>query len=65
MSRGGSSKDQRQNLPATIVGQIGSESNTRYLRSLPVFHVDPELPEEIRGILDDLERSEAAPGRKR
>jgi hypothetical protein len=67
MPRGGSSKNQTQNLPATIMGQIGSESNTRYLRSLPVFRVDPELPEQMRHILDDLERAETtrAPGPQR
>ena len=65
MSRG-SSKDQRQSLPVAIAGQIGSEANRRYLRSLPVFRDDPELPEEMRDMLDDLERVETlTPGKKR
>jgi hypothetical protein len=58
MPRGGGSKNQDRNLPATIMGQIGSESNTRYLHSLPVFRVDPELPEEMLDRLGDLERAE-------
>jgi hypothetical protein len=66
MFRRATSKDQRRSLPATIKGQIGTEANTRFLRTLPVFRVDPKLPEEIHDILDDLERAEIhAPESKR
>jgi hypothetical protein len=57
MSR--SNGDQSHTLPAGIRRQIGSETNLRFLRSLPVFRVDTELPVDLREILSEMERAEA------
>lgn len=57
MSR--SNGDQPHTLPASIRRQIGTEANLRYLRSLPTFRVDPELPVDLREILNEMERAEA------
>ena len=54
MSR--SKKQQHANLPASIMRQAGDAANVRYLRSLPIFRVDLELPEDIREMLEKMER---------
>lgn len=38
--------------------QIGQAANKRFLRSLPQFHVDPDLPEPFTGLLAEIERTE-------
>lgn len=62
MSR--SNDDQPHILAATIRRQIGSEANARFLRSMPAFRVDAELPTDLRDMLRELDRAEAA-GRQR
>lgn len=62
MSR--SNGDQPHTLPANIRRQIGSEANVRFLRAMPAFRVDAELPTDLRDKLKELDRAEAA-GRRR
>jgi hypothetical protein len=57
MSR--SNGDRSHTLSASIRRQIGTEANVRYLRSLPAFRVDLELPADLREILNKMERNEA------
>jgi ATP-dependent RNA circularization protein (DNA/RNA ligase family) len=56
--------DQQPSLPQTLRRQIRTEANARYLQSLPGFRVDPDLPEELREILErlDLESREGGHG---
>jgi hypothetical protein len=54
MSR--SKKNQRAHLTASIMRQTGEEANVRYMRSLPIFRVDLELPEDMREMLEKMER---------
>lgn len=56
--------DQSRTLPASIRRQFGTEANVRYLRSLPAFRVDAELPADLREILDEMKRKET-PATKR
>lgn len=57
MSR--SNGDKSNTLQATIRRQIGTEANMRYLRSLPEFQADAELPMGLRRMLGEVERAEA------
>jgi hypothetical protein len=57
MSR--SKGDRSSTLPANIRRQIGTEANMRYLRALPEFRVDAELPIDLRRILGEMKRAEA------
>lgn len=61
MSR--SKGDKSNTLPACIRRQIGTEANMRYLRALPEFRVDAELPIDLRRMLGEMERAEARSGR--
>lgn len=61
MSR--SNGDKSNTLPASIRRQAGTEANMRYLRTLPEFRVDAELPIDLRRKLGEMERAEARPTR--
>ncbi len=41
-----------------IRGQIGTEANRRYLRGLPIFHVDTRLPAKLNALLEAIDRKE-------
>lgn len=41
-----------------IKRQIGQQANTRYLRGLPLFRVDNELPKSFHGLLRKIDRAE-------
>jgi hypothetical protein len=57
MSRSNGNKS--QTLPASIRRQIRTEANARYLRSMPAFRIETELPADLRKILTEMERAEA------
>lgn len=57
MSR--SNGDNSNTLQSSIRRQAGTEANTRYLRALPEFRVDAELPMDLRRMLGEMERAEA------
>jgi hypothetical protein len=37
---------------------IGTESNRRYLRELPVFRIDLKLPPSFDSLLEDIDRAQ-------
>jgi len=43
---------------------IGTESNRRYLRELPVFRIDPKLPSTFDSLLEDIDRAERKRARR-
>ncbi|PSJ55601.1 hypothetical protein C7I85_26475 [Mesorhizobium soli] len=60
-----------ENIPNTlateIMRQFGSETLTRFMRSLPAFKPDPELPRsllDLLGRLDEEEGSQSHPRRR-
>ena len=57
MSR--SNGDTSNTLPASIRRQACTEANRRYLRALPEFRVDAELPLDLHRMLGEMERAEA------
>ncbi|BCH20811.1 hypothetical protein MesoLjLc_05690 [Mesorhizobium sp. L-8-10] len=56
MSR--SNGNQPTRISAQIRRQIGTAENKRFLRAMPLFKVDPELPETLDHLLDELDRAE-------
>lgn len=38
--------------------QLGSETNARFLRSLPAFRVEREIPASLQQLLEKLEQAE-------
>jgi hypothetical protein len=45
-------------LARDIRRQIGTQANTRFLRRMPVFAVDENLPQDLSALLGALERAE-------
>lgn len=41
-----------------IRSQIGTEANRRYLRELPIFRIDTQLPDRLNGLLEAIDRKE-------
>lgn len=56
MARG--SKKMNNTLVAEIRRQIGTETMARFVRSLPAFKPDPELPRVLLDLLGKLEQEE-------
>lgn len=56
MSR--SNGNQPTQLSAQIRRQIGTADNKRFLRAMPLFKVDRELPKDLDHLLDELDRAE-------
>jgi hypothetical protein len=52
----GSNNEKKEKLGTGIRRLIGSEANTHYLRALPQFRVEYELPAELRSLLKALDR---------
>jgi hypothetical protein len=48
----------KEELGKGIRRLIGSEANARYLRALPLFRVEPELPADLRSLLRAIDRPE-------
>jgi hypothetical protein len=42
-----------------IKRQIGQQANARYLRALPLFSVDKELPKSFHGLLHEIDHAES------
>jgi hypothetical protein len=55
-----------ENIPNTlateIMRQFGSETLTRFVRSLPAFKPDPELPRSLLDLLGRLDEEEGSQG---
>lgn len=60
---------QRQNLTADIRRIAGDEPTRRYLRALPLFQPDFDMPDEFRDMLARMEQAEhgspASPHRRK
>jgi len=56
MSR--SNGEQPNQLSAEIRRQMGTAANTRFLRALPLFRADPEIPEPFVRLLREIDRAE-------
>lgn len=42
-----------------ILRQIGTDANTRFLRRMPQFKVEPSMPQRMTQLLNELERLES------
>lgn len=45
-------------LPQEIRRQVGSAEMARFLNALPSFQVDARVPDNLRTLLDELDRAE-------
>ncbi|MER9424088.1 hypothetical protein NKI88_16735 [Mesorhizobium sp. M0317] len=56
-----------EELAADIRRQFGTEATTRFLRTLPAFRTEADIPARFRDLLDRLDGIEAsmAGGRRR
>ena len=50
--------EKKEQLGTGIRRLIGSGANARYLRALPLFRVERDLPADLRSLLRALDRSE-------
>ena len=60
--------ERRERLAAGIRRQFGTEATTRFLRALPAFRTENDIPDRFRELLDRLdgiESSVAAGGSRR
>lgn len=60
--------ERRERLAAGIRRQFGTEATMRFLRALPAFRTENDIPDRFRGLLDRLdgiESSVAARGPRR
>jgi len=48
----------KHDLPALIRQQIHDRSNQRFLRTIPVFRADDDVPDEFDDLLERLEQVE-------
>jgi hypothetical protein len=54
----GSKDKEKRQLRSGIRRLIGSKDSARYLRSLPEFQVERELPADLQLLLQSLDRTE-------
>ncbi|WP_192252139.1 hypothetical protein [Mesorhizobium silamurunense] len=55
----GNKNHKRAELAADIRRQVGTEATKRFLRTLPAFRLEKEMPKHFRELLDRLEGAEA------
>ncbi|MGO4836821.1 hypothetical protein AB4144_31705 [Rhizobiaceae sp. 2RAB30] len=60
MSR--SNGNQPTQISTEIRRQIGTADNKRFLRAMPLFKVDSELPDHLDHLLDEIDRAERERG---
>jgi hypothetical protein len=53
-----SANENKEELGNGIRRLIGSEANARYLRALPLFSVERDLPADLRALLLKIDRSD-------
>jgi hypothetical protein len=56
----GNNGDRRAALAADIRRQLRSEATKRFLRTLPAFRLEKEMPKRLTDLLDRLEGAEAS-----
>ena len=54
----------RNGVAGLIRREIGSETNTRFLRSLPAFQIDRQIPRRLQELLSRLEEAECGNNHK-
>ncbi|RWC33059.1 MAG: hypothetical protein EOS27_04330 [Mesorhizobium sp.] len=50
--------EKAERLATEIRRQFGAEAVTRFLRTLPAFRTEADIPERFRELLDRLDRAE-------
>ncbi|TIQ38408.1 MAG: hypothetical protein E5X48_00555 [Mesorhizobium sp.] len=55
----GKNGDRRARLANDIRRQVGTEATKRFLRTLPVFRLEKEMPKRLTDLLDRLDGAEA------
>ncbi|MBZ9735139.1 hypothetical protein LB515_22585 [Mesorhizobium sp. CA15] len=55
----GNNGNRRAELANDIRRQAGSEATKRFLRTLPVFRLEREMPRQLTDLLDRLDGAEA------
>ncbi|MCB1470720.1 MAG: hypothetical protein KDK08_27015 [Rhizobiaceae bacterium] len=58
-------REPRERLAKDIRRQIGTQANATFLRRLPVFAINDELPDELNALLGQLDKVERSEGRDR
>jgi hypothetical protein len=48
-----------EKLATEVRRQFGAEAMTRFLRTLPAFRAEADIPNRFRELLDDLDRVES------
>jgi hypothetical protein len=56
----GNNGNRSEELAADIRRQFGTEATKRFLRSLPAFRTEADIPEQFRDLLDRLDGIEAS-----
>ncbi|TPN55142.1 MULTISPECIES: NepR family anti-sigma factor [unclassified Mesorhizobium] len=59
MTRNKAEKENR--LAAEVRRQVGAKAMTRFLRTLPAFRIDADIPDRFRDLLDRLDRAAGSP----
>jgi metal-dependent amidase/aminoacylase/carboxypeptidase family protein len=52
--------ERRERLAAGIRRQFGTEATTRFLRALPAFRTEDDIPDRFRELLDRLDGIESS-----
>jgi hypothetical protein len=52
--------DRGEELAADVRRQFGTEATTRFLRTLPAFRTEADIPDHFRELLDRLDGIEAS-----
>ncbi|AZO73765.1 MULTISPECIES: hypothetical protein [unclassified Mesorhizobium] len=55
----GNNAERRARLAHDIRRQVGAEATKRFLRTLPAFRLEKEMPKRLTDLLDRLEGAEA------
>jgi hypothetical protein len=50
--------ERREGLSADIRRQLGTQATMHFLRTLPAFHTEPDIPDRLRELLDRLDAME-------
>ncbi|RWM08855.1 MAG: hypothetical protein E5X80_02615 [Mesorhizobium sp.] len=55
----GNNSERRAALANDIRREVGSEATKRFLRTLPAFRLEKEVPKRLTDLLDRLDEAEA------
>jgi hypothetical protein len=60
----GNGNEKKEELGTGIRRLIGSEANVHYLRALPQFRVEADLPADLRSLLKAIDQAAPKPARQ-